>query len=496
MGMRRNSFQPVSTSGNIYKMKLSLILTVLISVCYQSLPGQAILEGNAPQFANEVLFVRQITNPFTGHSTIIDTLEFDSTGTFHDSIPVQETSWIFINSGLFRITMMLQKEHGYDISLPPKTKKSEADIRNPFFKPVIAHIQVREEFRLDAPGEVYTGNDINTRIFRFDTLISARNQDILQARRLNRQYNSDSLIRKIESHFKKDTSSYFRDYRKYRYGLVRINSRDVGLRYIYDHFLGPGTPPTDNPAYYELFNEMFDEFLFYFSRTPEGKSVNYLVNRAQDARALNDTIMKHPAVPSAGIAEMIILKGIFDIYHQNYYYKEALLRILDTIIAAPVEEIHAEWASGIKQELIKLKIGQKPPDFNLLDAKNVNRTLEDFRGKYVYLDFCTPDNYSCLKEFPFLKAIHDVHQEYLEIVTVMVTEKRQTMTDFMERNDYNWTALFYGNDESLLSNYNVRAYPTSYLIDPEGKLIQSPAPLATEGLEEQLFKIMRARGDL
>lgn len=477
-------------------MKFPQIISVLILLLAQSSSGQAILEGNAPQFADEILLVRQISNPFTGHSTIIDTLKFDGTGTFHDSIPVRETTWIFINSGLFRIAMLLEPGHGYNISLPPKTQKSEGDIRNPFFKPVIAHIQVKKEFRLNAPEKADFGNDINSRIFRFDTLLSSKNQDILESRRKNRLYNSDSLIQKIESQYRNDTSSYFRDYRKYRYGLVKINSRDVGLRYIYDHFLDAGAPSNDNPAYYELFNEMFDEFLFYFSRTPEGKSVNYLVNRAQDANALTDTIMKHPAVPTPEIAEMIILKGIFDIYHQNYYYKEALLRILDSIVADPVKEVHAEWARGIKKELIKLKIGQPPPEFNLLDTKNATRTLGDFSGKYVYLNFCTPDNYSCLKEFPFLKAIHDVHKEYLEIVTVMVTEKRQTMIDFMDRNDYSWTALFYGNDDSLLSDYNVLAFPTSYLIDPEGKLIRSPAPLATEGLEEQLFRIMRTRGDL
>ena len=56
--------------------------------------------------------------------------------------------------------------------------------------------------------------------------------------------------------------------------------------------------------------------------------------------------------------------------------------------------------------------------------------------------------------------------------------------------------LFYENSEKLLQSYNIRVYPTCYLIGPDGKLIQSPATLPTEGLEQQLFRIMRARGDL
>jgi hypothetical protein len=78
----------------------------------------------------------------------------------------------------------------------------------------------------------------------------------------------------------------------------------------------------------------------------------------------------------------------------------------------------------------------------------------------------------------------------------MVTEKHDNMIDFMKKNGYDWNVLFYGNDEKLLLDFDVRSFPTCYLLDPEGILIQSPAVLATEGFEQQLFRIMRSRGDL
>ena len=170
--------------------------------------------------------------------------------------------------------------------------------------------------------------------------------------------------------------------------------------------------------------------------------------------------------------------------------------MLDSIIAAPETEDHARYAEEVKEYITRLNIGQSPPDFRLLNKEHEYKTLDDFSGKYVYLNFCTPDNYSCLKEFPFLKAIHEAHKKNVSIVTIMVTEEIDNMTDFMKKNRYNWPALFYGNDEQILQDYKVRAFPTCYLIDPKGKLLQSPAALATEGLEQQLFKIMRARGDL
>lgn len=474
----------------------TLVFLFALFACQDAASQHAILKGMAPQFSGEQLVLRKISNPVTGHSVTLDTLHIAPDGTFDHQLNCDGPQWFFINTGIFRLTMLIKPGKGYEIKLPPKTEKTEQDIRNPFFKPLIIHLQVSREFRIDAPALSITGIDINSRIFRFDTLISSTNREMLEARRLHRGYNSDSVIRVIEQKYADDTSSYFKQYRKFRYGLVKINSRDVGLAFLQENYLSTGIPRTENPAYMELFGAMYAEFLFYFSRTEDGKSVSHLINRKQDLKALEDTMMKHPAVPGRKIAELIIIKEIFDIYARDYFYGDALLMLLDSIIADPALPVYADYARGVKAYLTRLKIGERPPDFSLTDQDNQVRTIDDFRGKYVYLNFCTPDNYSCLKEFPFLKAMYDVHQEYFEVVTVMVTEEPGTMKDFMARNDYDWTALFYGNNEALLRDYNVRAFPTSFLLDKEGILVQSPAALATEGLETQLFRIMKSRGDL
>lgn len=462
----------------------------------EGISQQAELSGLAPQFAGGQLPVMKISNPITGKSETIDTLFFDSAGNFNTSLPLAEATWIFLNSGIFRVVMYIEPGRGYEISLPPNIAKTEADIRNPFFKPITAHIQVSKEYSISDPANSICFDDINSKIFRFDTALYSRNQEMLEAIRNQRLYNSDSLISILEQGYDADTSLYFRKYRRYRYGVIKINSRDVGLHYLHKTYLYSDTPEISNPAYMELFSEMFTEFIFYFSRTDEGRKIGSIVNQQQDRDALVESLKQHLAVPDNRFAELIILKEIFDIYSKDYFRRESLLTILDTIIADPATEAHSQIAFEIKKQITRLKIGEKPPDFQLIDENNTVRQLSSFNGKYVYLNFCTPDNYSCLKEFPFLKALHTTHNKYLQIVTIMVTENIDQMKDFMKKNNYGWTALFYGNDDVILSEYDVRAYPTCFLLDREGKLIQSPATLATEGFEMQLFKIMRSRGDL
>jgi len=409
---------------------------------------------------------------------------------------LDKPEWLYITTGIFRVMMFCEPDKRYEIELPPKTVKTEADIRNPFFTPVVAHIQVIHEYGMSNTEPVPEGRDLNNKIFRFDTLLNTKNSEMMERFRRQQWYNSDSMIMTIESAYENDSSSYFKDYRYFRYGIIKINSRDVGLEYIFSNYLKTSTPKTDNPAYMELFGEMYKEFLFYFSRTPGGGSIRYLVDKMQDPAALIDTMMKHDAIPSPEFAELILLKEIYDLYSTSYFNKHALIIILDKISADPVRMEDARLAEEIKHYLIRLETGSTPPPFLLPDKNGSLKSLNDFKGKYVYLNFCTPDNYSCLKEFPFLKVLNRAHSNHLAIVTVMVTEFRQDMVSFMDRNQYDWTALFYNNDDKLLLDYDVKAYPTCYLLDREGKVIQSPATLATEGFEQELFRIMRSRGDL
>ena len=472
-----------------------IIFLSLISLA-DGIGQPAELRGHANQFAGENLVIRKITNPISGNSSVVDTLRIKEDGSFRQKIILQKPGWIFINTGIYRTTMFICPGYGYEIMLPPKTEKSESDIRNPFFKPLFTHMRVLSEYQLDNPENLVNLIDINSGIFRFDSLIEAKNHEMVGAIRGRRKIDPDSMIRSIELNFINDTSIYFHEYRRFRYGLIRINSRDIGLQYIYENYLQTEIPHMDNPAWYDLFSEMFKEFLFFYSRTEDGKNLNYLINRKQDLNALKDALLKHAAIPDKRLAELIIIKEIFDSYFKDYFYREALLIILDKIISGPEAEEHRRYAVEVKEYLTRLKVGELPPEFRLQDQDNRFMTMENFKGKYVYLNFCTPDNYSCLKEFPFLKVIHDAHRKYLEIVTVMVTETPGNMKDFMKKNGYEWTALFYGNDEQLLHDYDVKAFPTCYLIDPEGKILRSQAALATEGLEQQLFRIMRSRGDL
>lgn len=103
-------------------------------------------------------------------------------------------------------------------------------------------------------------------------------------------------------------------------------------------------------------------------------------------------------------------------------------------------------------------------------------SLYDKRGQYVLLDFwgswCRP----CVKLLPDLVAAHDRYERHgLEIVSVAWDRKEDLnkLKNLITENKLAWEHIFVemGAGEQIIKDYKVRVYPTTLLIDPDGKVV-------------------------
>lgn len=105
----------------------------------------------------------------------------------------------------------------------------------------------------------------------------------------------------------------------------------------------------------------------------------------------------------------------------------------------------------------------------MMDAKSVN--LQDYRGRFVLLNFwatwCSP----CLKEMPDLEnAYNEMGQEKLVVLAVGMGESVKKIKAFF--NKYGFTfPLLADNRMKITKLYGVRNIPVTYLIDPDGVVL-------------------------
>ena len=112
-----------------------------------------------------------------------------------------------------------------------------------------------------------------------------------------------------------------------------------------------------------------------------------------------------------------------------------------------------------------------PPALVLNDLNGDRRSLDDFSGKVLLVNFwatwCPP----CVKELPSMQAVRrQFVGEPFEVIAVNVGEDPVDVSNFLNRIDaeLEYPILL---DENMVAakNWKVRALPTTYIIDPQGQ---------------------------
>jgi len=129
----------------------------------------------------------------------------------------------------------------------------------------------------------------------------------------------------------------------------------------------------------------------------------------------------------------------------------------------------------------RMSKGKPSPVFEYTDNKGKKVSLEDFKGKYVYVDvwatWCGP----CKREFPYLKKMNvDYKNKNLAIVSVSIDkpEDKEKWLDMIEDQDLGGVQVLADNgfDSEFVTFYNINGIPRFIIIDKEGNIVDADAP--------------------
>jgi|GEM_PF-1970952 len=127
-------------------------------------------------------------------------------------------------------------------------------------------------------------------------------------------------------------------------------------------------------------------------------------------------------------------------------------------------------------------------DWNLENTNGEIFSLSQFKGKYVFLEAWVSSCHHCIESIPKVKKIQQLFKSKLQVLTVNFDYDTQKTKSVIEKYDINYSVLL-GN-APFDKDYDIRSFPSFYVIDPSGKIIYTNRGAISGEKEKELFTFL------
>ena len=176
---------------------------------------------------------------------------------------------------------------------------------------------------------------------------------------------------------------------------------------------------------------------------------------------------------------LIFLDSISPSYTAAQIYTEGILKegASFTTEIEKIEKVYQSkyYASNLMKVISDFKsnpgIGKLAPNFSLPSLDGKKYGPQDFKGKYLLVDFWASWCGPCRLEIPNVQKAYKKYKDRgFEVLGVSTDQSNDKWTQAVKDLGMNWTQVRDVTDE-VSSMYRIQYIPTVYLLDKEGVII-------------------------
>lgn len=462
----------------------SLVLMALIGCKEQEdkkekeVPVQSFLRGQIINTMHNQIFVK--------YGDLTDTLRLTGEGNFDYELFIEKPTYVYLSAGANQMVLFLNPSSSLHVQNDNRNFYESAEFSGAF-------------------------TNINNYLIRQSILennTSFNNVNFMYASDIN--VFKDSFERFVNSlydnfyEFKKSGNAEYDEF----FELERARIKSIYLTFLYNYYntiAGATRSPepalqdllTKHTAKMELDNDdlmelhEFRGFLpYYIDNTLTQKSIEENIeisSVSQYVEVLFNQIDN--SFKSKEILDFLYFEFIqyfvtnFGIEGMQPYYEKYKETSSNTIRLSKIEN-----SFKIRE---RISPGYPSADFSFPDLNGKIYSLDDFQGKYLYIDvwasWCGP----CIREIPHLKILKERFKDKnIEIIGISVDERRADWENLVKRENLGGVQLFAGGwNNEFVKHFLITGIPRFILLDREGNIISSNADRPSQNIEAQLLQL-------
>lgn len=127
----------------------------------------------------------------------------------------------------------------------------------------------------------------------------------------------------------------------------------------------------------------------------------------------------------------------------------------------------------VLDNIYSTQIGYKIKPFtakNFSDGSPVS--LEDYKGKYLFIDFWATWCQPCVEKLPELTRLYGkVNKDSIDFVGIVGEDTDARLAKFLKKHPIAWPQIYSDSINKLVETYNIDGYPSTLLIAPDGTIL-------------------------
>ena len=239
-----------------------------------------------------------------------------------------------------------------------------------------------------------------------------------------------------------------------------------------------------------------EKFMTSFEYSGEGASnSNFILAQLEKSKKLGDPAALFALEEEAFYAKINVLEKEYDSILSSY---KNLDSALVDMVTTQNKQMFAYFKNNYNSNK-KIAKGRPSPKFeNYIDIKGGKKSLDSFKGKYVYIDvwatWCGP----CIREIPALDKLEkEYHSKNIAFVSISTDESRRSggsweaaekkWSNFVKDRNMSGIQLWSGKDTRFQQEYQINGIPRFILIDPQGNIVDANAPRPSDPRLRNIF---------
>lgn len=470
-------------------MRYFSVLIIIVLTQFTLLAGNnvakndsVVIWGKSNEYAGYTLVLEQITNFTSREKAEIVRVPINADGTFRAAFTTSTTIRCFTDLGRYRSFIYVEPGAKYQVTLPPFSVKKDADRFNPYFIP--------EEMEMG----ILSGDEsqLNQQIRDFDEqFLQQYNQNAMSLFSQSNKKLAEKIKATLETQFPSTENQYFTTHKNFRYARLFALCMSRQKRPLINQFFSNAEVSYSSPAYCDAFNDVFKDFFLYYFSSPAGKELRTAFTMQRSFDTLSIAMKSDTLFLTTRFRETVLLKSLYDSYYTDRYDKKQIIKLVAQASKRCEDSQSQLYANQLLKKLNKLRVGTVAPEINGYNAGGKEISSKNIKSKFVYVNFIHTKNYACKKDLQAVASIASDFKKDLEVVSVITDEEPTDAFAYIKQMGYKWTFIHFNGNGKLLLDYDIKAMPCYYLIDPDGNLIASPAPGPEENFKSRFSEIIR-----